>query len=103
MIRSTLATLMAGVLAGGLMAQEVPQLEDAMVIKAGTADILAKTGHAAPYFYDFDRDGRKDLIVGEFGGGKARIYLNTGSTEEPKFEDFTYLEAAGQHATVPSS
>lgn len=66
---------------------------------------MASTGHAAPFLIDHDGDGRQDLIVGEFGesGGRARIYLNVGSAKDPKFDGFTWLQAGGADATVPSS
>ena len=52
---------------------------------------------------DFDKDGKKDLIVGQFGKGKARIYLNIGTDAKPVFGDWTFLQAGGQDASVPPS
>ncbi len=92
-----------------LAAQEpaAPVLGPPQRILASGEAITAVTGHAAPFVYDFDRDGKKDLVVGEFGDqetrGRARIYLNQGSNAAPRFEDFFYLKAAGEFAEVPSS
>lgn len=53
-------------------------------------------GLAAPAFYDWDGDGLKDLLIGEFGSGIEkgtnvgnfiRIYKNTGTPEKPEFSD----------------
>ncbi len=88
-------------------AAPAPVLGPPQRILAGGEPITAITGHAAPYVYDFDRDGTKDLVVGEFGDakgkGRARVYLNLGSDAAPRFEDFSYLKAAGEFARVPSS
>jgi hypothetical protein len=42
-------------------------------IVAGGAAIDVTTGHAAPYVRDFDGDGTKDLLVGEFGDGEFPV------------------------------
>ena len=45
---------------------------------------------------DWDGDGKKDLIVGEFGPNqKIRFYKNSGTNAVPTFTAFTYLQAAG--------
>ena len=44
-------------------------------------------GLAYPTLFDWNRDGKPDLLVGEFLTGQSRIkvYLNTGSAKKPKF------------------
>ena len=44
-------------------------------------------GLAYPTLYDWNRDGKQDLLVGEFLTGQSRIkvYLNEGSNRKPKF------------------
>jgi hypothetical protein len=71
-------------------------------IEAAGNPIDVEIGHAAPYFVDFDGDGVKDLLVGQFGNGKLRIYKNVGSNSQPKFDEFTYFQAGGADATVPA-
>lgn len=61
-------------------------------------------GIAAPAYYDWDGDGLKDLLVGEFGSGAEhgrptgnfiRVYLNTGTESEPQFAtQFDYARPA---------
>jgi len=94
-------------------------------IEAGGKAIDVTTGHAAPYVIDFDGDGVRDLLVGEFGdgtfpnkelpeclsagwkkggrfaNGRVRIYKNHGTNTAPRFKDFEYLQAGGGVATVP--
>lgn len=77
-----------------------PELAEPISILAAGEPISVDVGHAAPYVYDYNKDGLKDLIVGQFGGGKARIYLNRGTDAEPVFDGFTYLQAAGEDAAT---
>ena len=79
-----------------------PGLAKGIKLEAGGKPIDVEIGHAAPYFVDFDGDGLKDLLVGQFGSGKLRIYKNVGSNSQPKFDKFTYFQAGGQDATVPA-
>ena len=63
-------------------------------------DLADGTGHAAPLFVDWDGDGQKDLLVGQFGGGKLRIYRNSGKKDAPEFGGFEWFKAAGEVAKV---
>ena len=53
-------------------------------------------GSAAPFFGDFDGDGRKDLLVGQFDYGRLRIYRNIGTDAQPEFDSFEWFKA-GMH------
>ncbi|RUA10331.1 MAG: hypothetical protein DSY81_03755 [Bacillota bacterium] len=95
-------------------------------LEANGVPIDVTIGHAAPYVIDFDGDGVRDLLVGEFGDvdfpverlpkrlqeaakkssysqGKLRIYRNHGSDEEPLFKDFEYLRAGREDASMPTT
>ena len=99
-------------------------LEMPFRLKAQGKAIDVTVGHAAPYIIDFDGDGLRDLLVGEFGRGsfpisrlpedpelrkmgfansKLRIYRNIGTNHAPKYEKFEYLAAGGEHASIPST
>jgi hypothetical protein len=56
----------------------------------------------APLASDFDHDGKKDLILGEFAGdnSRCRIYRNVGTDAAPKFSDYTFLQAGGKDAVM---
>ena len=60
------------------------------------------TGHAAPAVLDWDGDGVRDLLVGQFGDGKLRIFKNFGSDAAPRFYGFEYFRAGGEDGTIPS-
>ena len=54
--------------------------------------------HSDPFVIDWDGDGKKDLLVGQFRQGKIRVYKNLGSG---KFADGAWLQAGGKAAEVP--
>lgn len=68
-----------------------------MVMGSKRPILTEKHGLAAPAFWDWNADGKKDLHVGEFETGKTgsniRVYLNQGTATEPKFSDeFQYAK-----------
>ena len=67
---------------------------------------IDEIGHAAPFLGDFDGDGKRDLLVGQFGNngqGKLRIYKNTGTDAEPKFALYEPFKAGAETGTIPAS
>jgi hypothetical protein len=69
-------------------------------VKDGSAN-LDVAAHAAPCALDLQGDGTKDLLVGEYLGsapnaiGKIRVYENWNTDENPRFDGWSYLQAAG--------
>jgi hypothetical protein len=78
------------------------ELAPPVQILAGDAPISVDIGHAHPFVHDMDGDGKRDLLVGQFGAGKLRIYRNVGTDKEPRYTDFTWFQAGGKDATVPA-
>jgi hypothetical protein len=83
-----------------------PKLGPPSLIMAETEPVLTEgMGWAAPAFWDYNGDGKKDLLIGEFGtgaevnrefGNYIRIYRNVGTDKNPKFrDDFHYAYLAG--------
>ncbi|HYE98675.1 MAG TPA: hypothetical protein VEJ18_07175, partial [Planctomycetota bacterium] len=72
-IRAALAGIVLLAPTAGLRAQD---LEAPVRLEAEGGPIDTDVGHAAPYMYDIDRDGVRDLLVGQFGQGRLRIYRN---------------------------
>ena len=52
---------------------------------------------------DLDGDGVRDLLVGQFGQGRLRVYQNVGTNQEPKFGKFEWFMAGDQIAEVAAS
>ena len=63
-------------------------------------DLEDGTGHAAPLMVDWDGDGLKDLLVGQFDGGWLRIYRNAGKKGAPAFKEHEWFAAGGARAQV---
>jgi hypothetical protein len=59
-------------------------------------------GHAAPCVADLLGEGKPQLLVGQFGDGKLRVYRNVGTAKEPRFAKFEYFQAGGADGKVPS-
>ena len=76
-------------------------LSPGVKIMAGDEAIDVEIGHAAPWYADLNGDGANDLLVGQFGGGKLRIYRNEGTNAAPQFSTFEFLQAGGAEASVP--
>ncbi|HPD14730.1 MAG TPA: hypothetical protein PLE19_07265 [Planctomycetota bacterium] len=71
-------------------------------LEADGKPIDAPIGHLVPCVLDWNADGKKDLIVGLFQGGKIRLYLNQGTDAAPVFKDFSTLQAGGAEISLPS-
>ena len=78
------------------------RFEPAVRLEAAGKLIDVDVGHAAPYVYDWDEDGTRDLLVGQFGSGKLRIYLNEGTEDAPVYGEPQWFTAGGSIATVPA-
>ncbi len=86
----------------GTLSASTPTFHAPFQVKDGDLPITVDACHAAPLYVDYDEDGRKELLVGQFGGGKLRIYRNKGTDDAPVFEGFTWFEAGGEIASIPS-
>ena len=77
-------------------------VKEGVRLEAGGEAIDVDIGHLVPCVTDWNGDGKKDLIVGQFSGGKIRLYLNKGTDSTPAFKDFKYLKAGGAEISLPS-
>lgn len=57
--------------------------------------------YGAPAMVDWNTDGAKDLILGQFNQGKIRLYLNQGADELPEFNGYTFFQSGGVDITLP--
>ncbi|MCP4713377.1 MAG: hypothetical protein GY869_32510 [Planctomycetes bacterium] len=77
----------------------IPKLQPARKIMVGEFELcLGQT--ASPEVFDWDKDGKKDLIVGTFEYGKLMFFSNMGTDEDPVFEWGEYLQADGRDISV---
>jgi len=78
------------------------ELAEPVRLEAAGKPIDTEIGHAAPFVCDFDGDGLKDLLVGQFGEGLLRIYRNEGTNSEPKLADGVKFKEGKEDGRVPS-
>jgi len=72
-------------------------------LRAGDGYVKVEApGYACPTMFDVDGDGTKDLVVGQFNGGKMRMYKGIASgTGRGSFAAGEWLKADGKVAQVP--
>ncbi|MFH1999923.1 MAG: hypothetical protein ABIK28_09590 [Planctomycetota bacterium] len=80
----------------------LPELSAGQMVYDGDAPIDIKTGHLVPCVVDWNEDGRKDLVVGQYQDAKIRLYLNKGSDAEPRFDGFEFMQAGGKEISLES-
>ncbi|MEM9801069.1 MAG: hypothetical protein AAGA20_12150 [Planctomycetota bacterium] len=68
------------------------------VTAAGLPIEVEAPGFAFPAWHDVTGDGRADLVVGQFNGGKMKVFPRG---EDGTFLDGHWLEAEGGVAEVP--
>lgn len=75
------------------------EFEKPVRLKGGDELVRVESpGWAAPCLADVDRDGKPDLLVGQFNKGKIRVYKGLGGQ---KFAAGEWLKAEGGVAEVP--
>ena len=73
-----------------------PKFKEGVKITAAGEPIDVPIGHLVPCVCDWNGDGKKDLLVGQFKSGAIRLYLNQGTDTEPVFGEFSFLQAGGR-------
>ncbi len=71
-------------------------------LEAGGKPIDTEIGHAAPFVCDWDSDGVKDLLVGQFGGGVLWIFRNEGTNAAPELAAGVKFKQGAKDGIVPS-
>lgn len=75
-----------------------PRLSQPKLIVGKKFDVrVDKHGNAYPALMDYNKDGKLDLLVGEFETGEkgsfVKVFLNVGTSEKPKYTgEFEYLK-----------
>ena len=67
-----------------------PKLGHPVLLMGETRPVMGQLhGLAAPAFHDWDGDGKRDLMIGEFETGECtvRVYRNLGTDVAPRFSD----------------
>ena len=71
-------------------------------LEAAGKPIDTQIGHAAPFVGDFDGDGVRDLLVGQFGDGILWVYRNEGTNDRPKLAAGVKFKDGAKDGRVPT-
>jgi hypothetical protein len=71
-------------------------------LEADGKPIDTEVGHAAPFVCDFYGNGKKDLLVGQFGSGILWLYKNIGTNEQPKFAAGVKFKDGNADGRIPT-
>ena len=94
-----LTALVTGTISCGATLGAAAEFEDPVRLKADGVPVRVESpGWAAPCWADVNGDGKRDLLVGQFNGGKIRVYSNLG---DGKLGAGEWLQAEGEVAEVP--
>jgi len=81
-------------------------LEQAGFIRNGSSDLIAKRW-PVPVVYDWDGDGRKDILIGHneespdgSAHGRISFFRNTGSDTSPLFNGSVFLRSCSDTCTT---
>lgn len=92
-------TLLVAMMACAAGAPPVPEFLPPVRLTAEGQPVRVETpGWACPCWADVDGDGAKDLVVGQFAGGRMKVYRNLGGG---KLAGGAWLKAGGKVAEVP--
>ncbi|MFH1097540.1 MAG: VCBS repeat-containing protein [Candidatus Desantisbacteria bacterium] len=65
-----------------------PSFDQGTLVGNGTRSTVDVGYHATPFIYDWNNDGKKDLVVGKFDGG-IDVFINIGTDNNPAFGSAT--------------
>jgi hypothetical protein len=90
-------------LASAAPSSAAPPMFNTPVFVESSGDRIDVGSHSSPCVTDWDGDGLKDLILGQFDLGMIRFYPNVGTNEQPLFEGYTLMLADGEPILLPYS
>ena len=80
----------------------IPVFQTETFAKIGNDHLTVPSIRSSPIFYDFDDDGKKDLICGNTDGNLL-FYKNTNTLDAPVFSNFEKLQSLGSDIYLPGT
>jgi hypothetical protein len=81
---------------------DTPDLEAMGKIQAGSKSLQVEE-YSAPFVVDWNNDGSKDLVVGQYQWGFVWLYLNQGTNLNPAFDEGKKITWNGEPITTAFS
>jgi len=81
---------------------ETATLRKPRLVRVDDQPIDVEVGHAAPLMWDWDGDGTRDLLVGQFGKGYLRVYPNSEKVGAPKLGEHRWGKSEKAKLKVPT-
>jgi len=79
---------------------QVPRFRGPVRIESGGTPIDLGY-YTAPVMFDWNDDGKKDMVVGQFSYGQIAYFENVGEDSAPVFASYEYLHADSQIIQLP--
>jgi hypothetical protein len=98
--RSTKPQAMIEPMEARVLLAGVPLLGAGVLIQDGQFDLTVPSSYSSPCMGDWNSDGRKDLIVGEYSQGNIQVFLNGGTDANPLFAGSRTLLVGNQPLTT---
>ncbi len=73
------------ILLAGTVRSETPEIRSMGKIEGGSGSLQVDR-YSAPFVADWNSDGRKDLIVGQYMWGNVLLFVNRGTDLNPSFD-----------------
>ena len=91
--------LAAGIPSAGIAAESV--LQSGVYIQDGSSPLTVGL-MSAPTVVDWNNDGKKDLVIGQFSSGKIKVFLNQGTDASPVFNGGFFVQSGGVDISTSS-
>ncbi|HEX7319540.1 MAG TPA: hypothetical protein VF399_04185 [bacterium] len=88
-------------LAAAFIFTSAPLFSQPQLIFTQAGDTIDVIFYSSPVACDWDSDGDKDLVIGQFINGMISFYENIGTNNEPVFGDSSFLYADGAPIILP--
>lgn len=82
------------------LSADVPTLKAGVHIQNGGGDLTVDK-YSTPTTVDWNNDGKRDLLCGQYTDGRVWLFLNQGTDMNPMFNGGALVESAGVPITTP--